>query len=326
MRYSSAIAAIGNTPLIKLNLGTSPTIYAKLEYFNPGGSIKDRAARFMIEEAERQGILKPGGTIIEASSGNQGIAAAMIGAIKGYRVVITVSEKVSTEKKNTLRAYGAEVIICPSTSELTDPESYHSKAVAIQKETPNSYMLNQYFNAHNAEAHYRDLGPEIWHQTEGTITHYIGALGTGGTVCGAGKYLREQNSAIRVAGVDAATSYRATSGHPSPYKLEGIGVDFDGPLLDPRVMTDYLTATDEESIAMLKELARHHGLLVGPSSGAVAAAARRYTAQLSPTDVVVIVFGDSGRAYLTKQFYDAADTYQPAREQHESLAEKPLNI
>jgi cystathionine beta-synthase len=326
MRYSSALAAIGNTPLIQVNLGTPPIIYAKLEYFNPGGSIKDRAARFMIEEAERQGILKPGGTLIEASSGNQGIAAAMIGAIKGYRVVITVSEKVSREKKDTLRAYGAELVICPSTNELTDPESYHSRALALNRATPNSYLLNQYFNPHNAEAHYRDLGPEIWRQTEGTLTHYIGALGTGGTVCGAGKYLREQKNTIRVVGVDAATSYRATNGHPSPYKLEGIGVDFDGPLLDPAVMTDYCTATDEESIAMLKELARHQGLLVGPSSGAVAAAARRYTAQLTPSDIVVMVFGDSGRAYLTKHFYDSPESYHPAHEHQGSLAEKPLTL
>ena len=321
MRYSSAIAAIGNTPLVRIDFGTPPLVYAKLEYFNPGGSIKDRSARFMIEEAERLGLLKPGGTIIEASSGNQGIAAAMIGAIKGYRVVITVSEKLSAEKKNTLRAYGAEVIICPSTAELTHPESYHSRALAIQQETPNSYMLDQYFNLHNAQAHYADLGPEIWQQTDGMLTHYIGALGTGGTVCGAGKYLREQNPNIRVIGVDAATSYRATNEQPKPYKLEGIGVDFDGPLLDPTVMTDYLTATDEESIAMLKQLARQHGLLVGPSSGAVAAATKRYTAQLSAHDIVVIVFGDSGRAYLTKHFYDEPDAYQPARDAKPSLEE-----
>ena len=294
---------IGNTPLVKLNFDGPAAVYAKLEYLNPGGSIKDRSALFMIEEAERTGLLKPGGTIIEASSGNQGIAAAMIGAIKGYKVIITVSEKVSKEKKDTLAAYGVEVVICKATSLLKDPEGYHATAVAIHEKTPNSFMLNQYFNSTNCQAHYASLGPEIWNQAGHSMTHFIAATGTGGTISGTGKYLKEQNPDIHVVGVDAATSYRSTKGNPTPYKLEGIGVDFDGPLLDPLVIDEYIGVTDKDAIAMLQTLARKHGILVGPSSGAVAFAAQEYARTLTEKDTLVIVFGDSGRAYLTKNFY-----------------------
>lgn len=301
--HESLLDAIGNTPLVRLDLGTPPRIYAKLEYLNPGGSIKDRAALSMIEEAEKSGALKPGGTIIEASSGNQGISAAMIGAIKGYHVVITVSEKVSAEKKAALSALGAEVVICKATSSLTDPESYNSVAVALLKKIPNAIMLNQYFNPANARAHYKTLGPEIWEQTGGALTHFIGAVGTGGTVSGAGKFLKEQNQAITVIGVDMATSYRTTGGHPQPYKLEGIGVDFDAPLLDTNIIDEFLTVHDDESIAMLKTLAHTHGILAGPSSGAVACAVEKYSQNLSSNDVIVMIFGDSGRAYLSKGFY-----------------------
>ena len=300
---SNLLDTIGNTPLVKINFEGPASVYAKLEYLNPGGSIKDRSALYMIEEAERTGLLKPGGTIIEASSGNQGIAAAMIGAMKGYNVIITVSEKVSQEKKDTLAAYGVEVVICKATSLLKDPEGYHAKAVEIHKKTPNSFMLNQYFNSTNSQAHYGSLGPEIWHQAGPIITHFMAATGTGGTISGTGKYLKEQNPAIRVIGVDAATSYRSTQGNPTPYKLEGIGVDFDGPLLDPLVIDEFVGVTDKDAIAMLQSLARNHGILVGPSSGAVAFAAQEYAKTLTEKDTLVVVFGDSGRAYLTKNFY-----------------------
>ena len=300
---SNLLDTIGNTPLVKINFEGPASVYAKLEYLNPGGSIKDRSALYMIEEAERTGLLKPGGTIIEASSGNQGIAAAMIGAMKGYNVIITVSEKVSQEKKDTLAAYGVEVVICKATSLLKDPEGYHAKAVEIHKKTPNSFMLNQYFNSTNSQAHYGSLGPEIWHQAGPIITHIMAATGTGGTISGTGKYLKEQNPAIRVIGVDAATSYRSTQGNPTPYKLEGIGVDFDGPLLDPLVIDEFVGVTDKDAIAMLQSLARNHGILVGPSSGAVAFAAQEYAKTLTEKDTLVVVFGDSGRAYLTKNFY-----------------------
>ncbi|MGC2310688.1 MAG: cysteine synthase family protein [Candidatus Babeliaceae bacterium] len=301
--YENLLDAIGNTPLVRLNFDTPAQVYAKLEYLNPGGSIKDRAALYMIEQAEKTDRLKPGGTIIEASSGNQGIAAALIGAVKGYKVIITVSEKISTEKKNALRAYGVELVICPSTTFLEDPTSYHSVAVKLHQQIPNSFFLNQYFNVENADAHYALLGPEIWQQTNGTLTHFCGAVGSGGTVSGAGKFLKEKNPHISVLGVDAATSYRTTKGNPTPYKMEGIGVDFDGPLLDESIINEFLLANDTDSITMLKKLARHHGLLVGPSSGSVAHAVYEYSKTLSKNDVVVMVFGDSGRAYLTKDFY-----------------------
>lgn len=301
--YNNLLDAIGDTPLVRINFDTPAKVYAKLEYLNPGGSIKDRSSLFMIEEAERTGLLKPGGTIIEASSGNQGIATAMIGALKGYDVIITVSEKISKEKKDTLQAYGIKVVICKATDLLTDPESYHSVAVEIQKNTPNSFMLNQYFNNSNTRAHYSSLGPEIWNQTNGLVTHYVAATGTGGTVSGAGKYLKEQNPAIKVIGVDAATSYRSTQGYPKPYKLEGIGVDFNGPLLDYNVIDQFIPVHDEDAIFMLKNMAKQHGLLIGPSSGAVAFAVQEYAKNLTANDMVIMIIGDSGRAYLTKNFY-----------------------
>ena len=303
MMYKSLLHAIGNTPLVKIDLQTPAQTYAKLEYLNPGGSVKDRSSLYMIEEAEQLGLLKPGGTIIDASSGNQGIATAMIGAAKGYKVIITFPEKNSKEKLETLKAYGAQVITCPSTSYLEDPNSYHSTALRLHKETPNSFMPNQYFNLSNAMAHYRSLGPEIWKQTEGRITHFIAAAGTGGTISGAGKYLKEQNPDIKIIAVDSNNSYRSTKGNPLPYKLEGIGVDFDSPVLNYNVIDEFFLSPDEESIAMLKHLARNEGVLVGPSSGAVAYAAQQYCKQLKPTDLAVFILGDSGRAYLTKNFY-----------------------
>lgn len=303
MIYSSALKAIGNTPLVQVNFDGTGKVYAKLEYLNPGGSVKDRSALFMIEQAERDGILKPGGTIIEASSGNQGVAAAMIGALKGYKVIITVFEKASKEKVDTIRAYGAEVISCPGTEFVNDPRSYHSVATKIHNETPNSFMLNQYYNTANALAHYTLLGPEIWRQTEGKITHYIAAAGTGGTVSGAGRYLKEQNPDIKVIAVDHANSFRSTSGNPKPYKLEGIGVDFVSQVLNPSVIDEFFCIEDEPSLAMLKTMAQNHGLLIGPSSGAVAFAAQEIAKRLKPTDLAVMICGDSGRAYLTKGFY-----------------------
>lgn len=303
MQYKNLLETIGNTPIIRVPFNSPATVLAKLEYLNPGGSLKDRSALYMIEHAEKTGTLKPGGTIIEASSGNQGIAAAMIGACKGYKVIITVSEKFSPEKVNTLRAYGAQVVVCPPTSFLEDPNSYHSTAVRLQKETPNSIMLNQYFNPTNALAHYYSLGPEIWNQTEGTITHFIAAAGTCGHSSGAGLFLKEKNPRIKILPVDSAHSWLATKGHPQPYKLEGIGIDFDAPLLKRDIVDEFLTVTDEDAIAMLKTMARTYGLLVGPSSGAVAWATTQYAKNLTEDDVVVMVLGDSGRAYLSKGFY-----------------------
>lgn len=303
MRGTTLLDAIGNTPLAQLNFESKGTIFAKLEYLNPGGSVKDRSANYMIEQAEKRGLLKPGGTLIDASSGNQGIATAMIGAAKGYRVIITVSEKVSLEKLHTIKAYGAEVVICPSTEFVDDPRGYHAVATRLQQETPNSFMPNQYFNVDNAAGHYYSLGPEIWRQTEGTITHFFAGAGTGGTVSGAGRYLKEQNKNIQVIATDSANSFRATRGHPKPYKIEGIGVDFVSPVLDYSVIDAFYEVHDNDGLNMLKTLAHEHGLLVGPSSGAVACAVAHYAPQLQKGDVAVMICGDSGRAYLSKNFY-----------------------
>lgn len=304
MKYNHILDAVGNTPIVKIPFDHSAQLFAKLEYLNPGGSVKDRSAKFMIEEAERTGLLKPGGTIVDASSGNHGIATAMIGAAKGYKVIITVSEKVSKEKRDTLTAYGAEVVTCPPTDFIEDPRGYHSQAVAIQQKTPNSFMPNQYFNIVNAEAHYRSLGPEIWKQTEGKVTHFFAGAGTGGTISGAGRYLKEQNPNVKILAVDSINSFRATNGHPKPYKVEGMGIDFVSPVLNKQIIDEYLEVSDEQALGMLPHLARHYGLLVGPSSGAVVFAAHEYAKKhMGPNDLGVMICGDSGRAYLTKNFY-----------------------
>lgn len=302
MLHKDLLSAIGNTPLVNVPFPAPGKIYAKLEYLNPSGSVKDRSALYMIQEAIKRGDLKPGGTIIEASSGNQGIATAMIGASLGYKVIITVFEKISDEKYYTLKAYGAEVVKCPATEFVEDPKSYHSTAVRLQQNTPNSYMLNQYYNTENADAHYSLLGPELWTQTAGKITHYFAAAGTCGTVCGAGKYLKEQNPAIKVIAIDAANSFRSTKGHPKPYKMEGIGIDFENGLLDKTVIDEFIEVTDEQGFGMLKPLATTYGFLGGLSSGAVAYAVSQYANTMEPDDLGVMVFGDSGRAYLTKAF------------------------
>jgi len=300
---NSLLETIGNTPVVKIFENLSTSLYAKLEYFNPAGSIKDRSALFMIEWAEKQGLLKPGMTIIDASSGNHGIAIAMIGAIKGYKTIICSTEKHSPEKINAIRAYGATVLTFPSTMSLEDPNSYHSQALKLQRETPNSYMPNQYFNPLNSVAHYHGIAPEIWEQTNGKVTHVIIAAGTGGTISGIGKFLKEKNPKIKVIGVDSVNSYRSTKGNPKPYKLEGMGVDSDSVVLDNSVIDEFIEVSDEQGINMMKTLAHQHGFLVGPSSGAVAYAATVYAPRLKNGDVAIILFGDSGRAYLSKGFY-----------------------
>ena len=301
--HDHLLSAIGNTPLVRLPFETPATLYAILEYLNPGGSIKDRSALFMVEHAEKTGLLKPGGTIIEASSGNQGISLAMIGAAKGYKVIITTTSKFSQEKLQTIQAYGAEIVMCPPTSFIEDPNSYQSTAKRLQEATPNSFMPNQYFNPVNAQAHYSWTGPEIWRQTNGTVTHFFAAAGTGGTVYGAGKYLKEQNPDVKVIAIDSINSFHATKGNPKPYKLEGVGIDFDSDAVDYSLMDEIIEVADEDAFAMLKNLARNYGFLVGLSSGAVAWGAQHYLPKLKKDDVAVMIFGDSGRAYLTKNVY-----------------------
>jgi len=301
--HENVADAIGNTPLVRVTLDNPARCYAKLEYLNPGGSVKDRSTRYMIEQAEKRGDLKPGGTIIDASSGNQGIATAMIGALKGYNVIITVSEKISQEKKKAIEAYGAKTVMCPATAFIEDPDSYHSQAARIHKETPNSFMPNQYYNTDNRDAHQSSLGPEIWKQTNGAVTHFFAGAGTGGTISGVGRSLKEKNPEIKIIALDSANSWRATGGCPKPYKVEGMGIDFDSPVIDYDVIDEVVTVSDEESLDMLKLLATKHGLLVGTSSGAVAAGVQQYASKLDDNSCAVMIFGDSGRAYLSKDFY-----------------------
>lgn len=300
MNYKTLLETVGNTPLIKIPFPSPATILGKLEYLNPGGSIKDRSALFMIQEAERRGLISPGGTLIEASSGNQGIATAMIGAARGYKVVITTNGKFSADKIKAIKAYGAEIVMCPRTQFVEDPESYHSQALALEQATPNSFMLNQYYNLDNSDAHYSLIGPELWQQTGGEITHFFAAAGTCGTITGIGRYLKEQNNKVQIIAADSVHSYRATNGSPQPYKLEGIGVDFQAPLLDAyeSMIDEFVCVDDDEGFAMVRTLARQYGLLCGPSSGAVVAALFKYVHRLKEGDVAVVILADSGRAYL----------------------------
>lgn len=326
MLYEHITDLIGNTPLVRIP-SLPGSCYAKLEYFNPGGSIKDRSAWYMITQAEQRGELRPGGTIIEASSGNQGISAAYIGATRGYKVIVTVSEKVSAEKKAALQAYGAEIILCPATTVLTAPHSYYNVALRIYKDTPNSFMLNQYFNYDNTRAHYTLLGPELWRQTEGKITHFIAGAGSGGTISGAGRYLKEQNPTLQVIAVDTATSYRTTNGFPQPYVIEGLGVDYDTPLLESEVIDEFIPVADSDALTMLRTLAKSYGFLVGPASGAVAYAALQKAINLPKDALVVMLFGDSGRSYLTKQFFVAPshEHTAPGVEQSSPRRENPVS-
>lgn len=294
--------AIGNTPLVEIPFKTKAQIFAKLEYLNPGGSIKDRSALFMIEEAERIGILKPGGTIIESSSGNQGIACAMIGALKEYKVVITASPAMSEEKIKTIKAYGAKVIHCPAVP-IHDPKSRHTIAKKLLEKTSNSFMPDQYFNLQNPKAHYSSTGPEIWKQTKGKITHFFAAGGTGGTISGVGKFLKEKNPKIKIIAVDVDTSFHSTDGCPLPYKMEGIGIDFKTPCLNDSVIDEFIPVSDAHGLGILPIMASQYGLLIGTGSGAVSYVVHNYLKKLKKNDVVVMLFGDSGRAYLSKNYY-----------------------
>ncbi|MCF7799468.1 cysteine synthase family protein [Candidatus Babeliales bacterium] len=299
-KYKNLLELIGNTPLIKLEMGTKPTLLAKLEFLNPGGSLKDRSALFMVQQAEKDGLLKPGGTIVEASSGNQGIALAMIGAIKGYKVIITVPDRTSQEKISVLKAYGATVYVCPNTDSLDDPRGYHSVAERLHHEIPDAFMPNQYFNKSNPLAHYHTTGKEIWEQTNGEVTHVIIAAGSCGTISGVGKYLKEKNPNIKIIGVDAATS-AFSSKEPKAYNAEGIGIDVVSETFDKTVVDEIIPLSDDHIFDTTKKLASQ-GILVGLSSGAVMHVSLEYCKKLKETDTVVTIFGDSGRAYLSKVF------------------------
>ena len=298
--FKDILQLIGNTPLARLDFDVKPTLLAKLEYLNPGGSIKDRSALFMVQQAEREGILKPGGTIVEASSGNQGIALAMIGAVKGYKVIITVPDRTAREKIDILRAYGAKVYVCPNADTLDDPEGYHAKAEQLFHSIPGAFMPNQYFNNANPMAHYTTTGPEIWQQTNGEVTHVIVGAGSCGTISGVARFLKEKNSAVKIIGVDAATSVYSSK-KPKAYNAEGIGIDVISDTFQKEFIDEIIPINDDDTFAMTRKLAQR-GHLVGLSSGAVMHVALEYCKKLTEKDVVVVIFGDSGRAYLSKVF------------------------
>ncbi len=300
--YENILDCIGNTPLVKLDcFDVKPTVYAKLEYLNPGGSIKDRAALYMIQNAEKEGLLKPGGTIVEASSGNQGIALAMIGALKGYNVIITVPDRTALEKIEVLRAYGAKVYVCPTTDSHHDSHGYHATAEELVRTIPGAFMPNQYYNKANAQAHYETTGKEVWEQTQGNVTHFVTGAGSCGTVSGVGRYLKERKPSVNIIGVDAATSFYSST-QPKAYAVEGLGIDVKSEVLDESVIDEIAPITDADAFSMTRKLAREYGLLVGISSGAVMHVALEKAKQLSVDDVMVVVLADSGRAYLSKVF------------------------
>ena len=313
MWYNNILETIGNTPLVKLNNITKDieaTVLAKVESTNPGNSIKDRMAIKMIEDAEKSGKLKPGGTIIEGTSGNTGMGLAMVAIIKGYKCIFTSTDKQSKEKFDALRAFGAEVIVCPTNVEPEDPRSYYSVSSRLEREVPNSWKPNQYDNLSNTQAHYEQTGPEIWEQTEGKITHLVVGVGTGGTASGIGKYLKEKNPAIQIWGIDTYGSvfkkYKETGEFDKneiyPYITEGIGEDFLPANVDFDVIDLFEKVTDKDAALMTRDIARKEGIFAGNSSGSVVAGLMQLKDKLKPTDVVVCIFHDHGSRYMGKMY------------------------
>ncbi|WP_316827743.1 pyridoxal-phosphate dependent enzyme [Pedobacter miscanthi] len=313
MWYNNILETIGNTPLVKLNTitkGVPGTILAKIETTNPGNSIKDRMAVKMIEDAEKSGKLKPGGTIIEGTSGNTGMGLAMAAIIKGYKCIFTTTDKQSKEKVDALRAFGAEVIVCPTNVEPEDPRSYYSVSSRLEREVPNSWKPNQYDNLANSQAHYEQTGPEIWEQTEGKITHLVVGVGTGGTISGTGKYLKEKNPNIKVWGIDTYGSvfkkYKETGIFDKdeiyPYITEGIGEDFLPANVNFDVIDLFEKVTDKDAALMTRDIARKEGIFVGNSAGAALGGLIQLKDKLKPEDVVVVIFHDHGSRYMGKMY------------------------
>jgi cystathionine beta-synthase len=317
MYYNSILETIGNTPLIKLNNladDLEGTVLVKVEYFNPGHSVKDRIGLKMIEDAEKEGLIEPGGTIIEGTSGNTGMGLALAAVIKGYDCIFTTTDKQSKSKLDILRALGAEVKVCPTDVEPDDPRSYYSVAKRLSEEIPNSYYPNQYENLSNTEAHYETTGPEIWEQTEGKITHYACGMGTGGTISGTAKYLKEQNPDIKVIGIDSVGSVykhyfetgEFSKDEIKPYKTEGIGEDIIPANVNFDLIDDVVQVNDKEAFLMTRELAQKEGLFVGGSCGAAVHGALEYAKQadLKSSDLMVIILPDSGTRYISKIYND----------------------
>jgi cystathionine beta-synthase len=314
--YNSIIETIGNTPLIKLNKifkGIPGTVLAKVEYFNPGNSTKDRMAIKMVEDAEKAGLLKPGGTIIEGTSGNTGMGLALAAAAKGYRCVFTMADKQSQEKINILRAVGAEVIVCPTNVSPEDPRSYYSVARKLNQDIPNSFYPNQYDNLSNTAAHYETTGPELWKQTDGRVTHYVATVGTGGSMCGTSKFLKEQNASVVSVGIDTYGSvfkkYKETGIFDEkeiyPYLTEGFGEDILPKNVNFDVIDLFIKVTDKDGALMTRRLAREEGLFVGWSCGSAVHGALEYAREhMKEDDVMVILLPDHGTRYLAKVYND----------------------
>ncbi|NVO30747.1 pyridoxal-phosphate dependent enzyme [Hymenobacter sp. P5342] len=316
MYLNNIVEAIGNTPMVKLNRvndGIKGTVLVKVEYFNPGNSVKDRMAVKMIDDAEKAGLLKPGGTIIEGTSGNTGMGLALTAIARGYKCIFTMSDKQSKEKQDILKAVGAEVIVCPTNVSADDPRSYYSIARKLNAEIPNSFYPNQYDNPSNAQAHYETTGPEIWEQTEGKITHLAAGVGTGGTICGTGKYLKEQNPAIVSVGLDTYGSvfkkYKETGIFDEDeiysYKTEGIGEDILPKNVDFDLIDLFIKVTDKDAALMTRQLAKEEGLFVGWSCGSAVHGALEYAREhLKEADTMVIILPDHGTRYLGKIYND----------------------
>jgi cystathionine beta-synthase len=304
--HEDIISAIGNTPLVRLSQLHSPgNLVAKIEYMNPGGSIKERIAATMIDQAEKEGLLGAGGTIIEPTSGNTGVGLALIGAVRGYRVICTVPDKVSEEKQDLLRAYGVEVVVTPTEYGPDHPDSYYGVANRLAAEIEGAFQPNQYFNEANPRAHYETTGPEIWEQTDGTIDVFVAGVGTGGTISGAGRFLKEKNAALEVVGADPEGSIfsQGPGGKIHQYLVEGVGEDFYPETVALHLIDRFIAVTDAQSFAMARSLARTEGVLTGGSGGLAVEAALR-VAEEDHDRLVVVIVPDSGRGYLSKVFND----------------------
>ncbi|HLN31940.1 MAG TPA: cystathionine beta-synthase [Gemmataceae bacterium] len=301
------LQSVGRTPLVqlrRLSEGLQARVYVKLESLNPGGSVKDRVGLAMIAEAERRGWLRPGSTIIEATAGNTGVGLAMTAAVKGYRCIFVLPDKMSSEKVSLLKAYGAEVVITPTNLAPDSPDSYNGVADRLAREVPGAWRPNQFSNLANPEIHYRTTGPEIWEQTEGQLTAFVAGVGTGGTLSGVARYLKERNSEVRIVGADPEGSV-LSGGVPQPWKVEGIGEDFVPKTFNSQLVDDWVRVGDAESFHTARSLARREGILVGGSSGTAVAAALRYARRLTGEHLVVALCADTGRNYLSKCFDDA---------------------
>ncbi len=300
----SVLDLIGNTPMVQLprvGAGLPCPVVAKLETTNPGGSSKDRPAVTMIDEAEKAGLLKPGGTIIEPTSGNTGVGLAIVAAQRGYKCLFVMTDKVSSEKVSLLEAYGAEVVVCPVAVAPDDPRSYYSTAERLVNEVPNAYRPNQYHNQANPKAHYESTGPEIWEQTKGKVTHFVAGAGTGGTITGVGRFLKEQNSTVQIIAADPMNSVYS-GGDGRPYLVEGVGEDFWPETYDLKVVDTTIAISDAESFAMAHRVTKEEGILIGGSGGTAVAAALQIAEGLTADDLVVVLIPDSGRGYLSKVF------------------------